>query len=171
MSGPRASLHNLQQVVVHRCRVVLVDDQIQFQLLQRIDQEWVPDLPKPDLTVSCPAGLNVISFDIDSAFPAFFPSTPIQWIDHAQREITQYLPIPQPDCMDVQRDSDSRCSIWCSNLNFSGQRHSHAFLMVLLGADGKILGSSDPTIVNEPDEGTGTLTGNGDGSPEGGRGT
>lgn len=168
MAGPSPSLHNLQQVMVHRCQVVFQDGQIHFRLLQRIDDAWIPDLPRRDLTVSCPAGLNVISFDIDPSFPAFFPSTPIQWIDHAKREISQYLPIPQPDCMDVQRDGDSRCSIWCSNLNFSGQSHSHAFLMVLLGADGKILGSSDPTIVNEPDEGTGTLPGNGDGPGKGG---
>lgn len=141
---------------VHRFEVRLESDQILFRAAPAAGTapgDWVPAL-----RVDCARGRHVLVFELVPESAARFSYQPIHWLDHGP-ELTSYHPIPCPACMRTQRDRDDRVAIWNDNLNYpvagAGEDEVYGFVLTVVGPEGVVVGSSDPTIVNKPDPGPG----------------
>lgn len=82
---------------------------------------------------------------------AEFPTYPIEWFDWLE-DGAGTRATSQPECFQVQRFSETRCTIvdYNTTLHWSGSS-SHPF-NVAVSYNNKTYGS-DPTIVNEPEDG------------------
>lgn len=136
---------------VHRYQVLLDQGSVRFR------QVGTEDL-LAEVRVECLPGRHVVLFDLEPGSAARFAYEAVQWLDRGE-QLADYRPIPRPACMQTQRDGDARVAIWNDNLNFplggDGSDEIYGFVLALVGAEGVIVSSSDPVIVNKPDAGPG----------------
>lgn len=79
-----------------------------------------------------------------------FPTYPIEWFEWLDDGITTRA-MPQPEWFQVQRFNEIRCTIVDFNTALRNENNRHPF-NVVVAYNNKTYGS-DPTIVNEPEDG------------------